>query len=324
RNNQIKIKGLTINSLVMAAPLAGVTDVVYRSILRLFNKEALIVSEMISSEALQQKKPQMILACTDEDPPVAFQISGHKPYLMLKSAIRIADQADIIDINMGCPVAKLVKGGDGCALMRTPELASEIVKTIVDNINKPVSVKFRLGWDSKSINCVEFAKLMEESKASLITVHGRTRSQMYSGMANWNKIAEVKQAVSIPVIANGDVISPETAKKCLDITGCDGVAIGRGLLGDPWLLNRVDHYLKTGENLPPPSIVERLDMTLYHCKKLVEFLGEYQGIRNSRKFFGWYIKYIQGAPKYRNILNQLETYEEVEQVINEIKENLLF
>lgn len=319
-NNEIIINDLKINSIVMAAPLAGVTDVVFRNILRLFNTDSLLVTEMISSEALQQNKPQRILDVTDNDPPIAFQLSGHKPHLMQKSALRVEPLADIIDINMGCPVPKLAKSGDGSGLMRTPELASDIVKAIKDKIKIPLSVKFRLGWDSKSINCVDFAKRMEDSGADLITVHGRTRAQMYSGKADWEMIALVKQAVSVPVIANGDVVSPETAANCLEITGCDGLAVGRGLLGDPWLLKRIDHYLKTGEILPEPSINERLDMALYHCKQLIKNYGEYQGVQKSRKFFAWYIKYIREAARIRHTLVQLETYEEIETVIETIKQ----
>lgn len=318
--NEIIIKDLKLNSMVMAAPLAGVTDVVFRNILRKFNSEALVVTEMISSEALQQNKPHKILEVTDNDPPIAFQLSGHKPHLMQKSAVMIEHLADMIDINMGCPVPKLAKSGDGAGLMRTPEVASDIVKAIKEQIKIPLSVKFRLGWDSAAKNCVEFAQRMEDSGVDLITVHGRTRAQMYSGKADWEMIAKVKRAVSIPVIANGDVDSPEAAEKCLEVTGCDGVAIGRGLLGNPWLLNRVDHYLKTGEILPQPSVNERLDMALEHCRDLILSCGDYQGVHKSRKFFAWYIKKVRDAAKYRNILVQLETFEEIEQTINQLKQ----
>jgi len=284
----------------------------------------LLVTEMISSEAIQHKKPQRIIETFDSDRPVAFQISGHKPELMLKSALKLINIADIIDINMGCPAPKIVKNGDGAALMKTPEIASNIVKTISKAIEKPVSIKMRIGWDFNSINGLDFAKKMEDSGASLITVHGRTRSQFYSGSADWEQIAKIKQAISIPVIANGDIISPETAKKCLRVTGCDGIAIGRGLLGNPWLLYRIDHYFKTGEILPEPSIVDRLDMALFHCQQLINFIGGYHGLCHSRKHFGWYIKYIPGAPGYRDKLNRQETYENVKAIINEIKEKVPF
>lgn len=318
-NNTIQIKDLKINSLVMAAPLAGISDLVFRSIMREFNQDSLLVTEMISSEALKSKREHKIVKRTPADSPIAFQISGHKPDLMLKSALKLQESADIIDINMGCPTPKIVKNGDGCALMKTPELAAEIVKNIVSNIEIPVSVKFRLGWDTTSVNCVEFAKLMEDCGVSMITVHGRTRNQMYAGKVNWEKIAEVKQAVSIPVIANGDVTSAKIALECLSVTGCDGVAIGRGLLGDPWLLHRVDYFFKTGIIIPEPTMLERLDMSVYHCRKLIDFWGEYTGINHSRKFFGWYIKYLPGAAKYRAVLMQLRTFEEIMEVINEIK-----
>ncbi|MGD9580301.1 MAG: tRNA dihydrouridine synthase DusB [Vampirovibrionia bacterium] len=318
----LKVGNVSINSRVIAAPLAGVSDVVFRSIIRRYNTDSLVVTEMISSEAIQQNRAQRILDTCETDRPIAYQISGHKPEMMLKAALIVAEHADIIDINMGCPTPKIVKNGDGCGLMRTPELAGDLVKYIVDNIDKPVTVKFRLGWDNNSINCVDIAKRMEDSGASLITVHGRTRSQMYAGKAKWKKIALVKEAVSIPVIANGDVVSPETAQECLDITGCDGVAVGRGLLGDPWLLHRIDHYLKTGELLPEPTIIERLDMAIDHCKNLIDFLGEHHGICHSRKFFGWYIKYVQGAPKYRDQLMRIVKFEDIVAVISEIKDNI--
>ena len=321
--NEIKIKNFTLNSIVMAAPLAGVSDVVFRSIIRQYNTESLVVTEMISSEALQQRKAQRILAKNKHDNPIAYQLSGHKPEMMLKSALKLQDYADIIDINMGCPTPKIVKNGDGCALMQTPDIAAKIVQTLSQNLDMPVTVKIRLGWDNKSINCVEFAQLMEESGASLITVHGRTRTQMYSGKAKWKKIAEVKKAVSIPVIANGDIVSPETAYECLKITGCDGIAIGRGLLGDPALLHRLDNYFKTGIILPEPNILERLDLALNHCQKLIDFLGYHHGICHSRKFFGWYIKFVPGAPKYRHKLMQLESFEEISAVICEIKQTVL-
>lgn len=322
KKNQLQIGNVVINSKVMAAPLAGVSDVVFRSIIRRYNQESLVVTEMISSEAIQQNRSQRILDTIENDSPIAYQLSGHKPDIMLKAALIVSEYSDIIDINMGCPTPKIVKNGDGCALMRTPELASTVVKHIVDNIDKPVSVKFRLGWDNSSINCVDIAKRMEDCGVSLITVHGRTRSQMYAGKAKWKTIAQVKEAVSIPVIANGDVVSPETAQECLDVTGCDGIAIGRGLLGNPWLLHRVDHYLNTGEILPEPTVIERLDMAIDHCKHLVEFLGEHHGICHSRKFFGWYIKYVHGAPKYRDQLMKIVKFEEIEKLINHIKYNV--
>lgn len=321
KTKTLKIKDVPVNSLVMAAPMAGISDLVYRTILRDFSKEALLTTEMISSEALKyQKHPSRIIDRLDHDTPLMYQLSGHKPDVMLESAQKIQHLADLIDVNMGCPIPKIVKNGDGSALMRTPELAAQIVKTMAENLEKPVTVKFRLGWDNNSINCVDFAKRMEDSGASLITVHGRTRSQLYAGKAKWKVIAKVKEAVSIPVLANGDVISPETALECLQTTGCDGVAIGRGLLGDPWLLHRVDHYFKTGEILPPPTVVERVDMAIRHTKALVEDMGEYLGVRNSRKFFGWYIKYVHKAPKYRDMLNRTESLPDLLAVLEEIKQ----
>lgn len=315
----IKVKNLKINSLVMSTPMAGITDYVYRKILRQFNKDSLLSTEMISSEALWQKKVQRIIMVNPEDNPISFQISGHKPDLMLKSALKIQHLADIIDVNMGCPIPKIVKIGDGCALMKTPELAAKIVKELSSNLDKPVSVKFRLGWDNKHINFLEFAQLMEENGASLITLHGRTRTQIYAGEANWELMSQIKKMVSIPVIANGDVDSPEAAKKCLEITGCDAIGIGRGLLGDPWLLHRVDHYFKTGELLPESTAIDRLDMAIEHCKMLMEMLGEYHGLRHCRKFFGWYVKYIPGSPRYRAQLMILESFAEVQKLIEEIK-----
>ena len=248
-----------------------------------------MTTEMISSEYLAQtlngRSGTEIFKRDENHSPISYQISGHKPDMMRKAAEFLTPLADMIDINMGCPVNKVVKGQDGCALMRNPELAAELVRAVKEGSTKPVSVKFRLGYTFDEMNFVEFGIKMQEAGTDFITIHGRTRSQMYSGTADWAKIKDLKNAVDIPVFANGDITSIDTALQCLEQSGADGIAVGRGALGDPTLLGRISHYLKTGERLSAPSMEEKAMMLKKHLDDEISLRGENVGIKFMRKFY---------------------------------------
>ena len=307
-----------ISSRVSLAPMAGITDYVLRSLIREHSKTCLLTTEMISSEALNQVKDVDIVARGEDHSPISYQLSGHKPQMMADGAKYLEKFADMIDINMGCPVNKVVKGTDGCALMRNVELAQEIVKTVKSQISIPVSVKFRLGYTMDELNFVEFGEKMQEAGADFITIHGRTRSQMYGGKADWKKIAELKRNVDIPVFANGDVVSVETAVQCLEESQADGVAIGRGVLGDVTLISRIEKYLQTGEYLPPPSLEEKIDGMKKHLMKEVEFRGEDVGIKFVRKFYPYYVNGFPGASKCRGELVLMDNLKEINSLLDRI------
>lgn len=291
--------------------MAGITDYVLRSLVRKYSKNALLTTEMISSEALNQSRETDITMMDDSHHPISYQLSGHKPDLMKKASIYLSQRADMIDINMGCPVKKVVGGQDGCSLMRNPKLASDLVKAIKDGIDKPVSVKFRLGFTLDEMNFVEFGETMQKAGADFITIHGRTRSQMYSGKADWAKIRELKRNVDIPVFANGDIVSIETAIEALEQSQADGVAIGRGIIGDPTLIYRIENYIATGEKLPPPTLPEKLEMLKEHLDLEIKLRGESLGIKFMRKFYPYYIAGIKNAAKVRGILVLEENYEKI-------------
>ena len=312
-----KVKTL-ISSRVSLAPMAGITDYVLRSLVRKYSKTCLLTTEMISSEALTQVKDTVITARDDNHSPISYQLSGHKPQMIANCAKYLEEFADMIDINMGCPVNKVVKGTDGCALMRNPDLAAEIVRTVKDSISKPLSVKFRLGYTFDELNYVEFGQKMQEAGADFITIHARTRSQMYGGKADWKKIAELKHNVDIPVFANGDVVSIESAIQCLEESEADGVAIGRGALGDPSLLYRVEKYLNTGEYLPPPALDEKIETLKLHILEEMELRGEDVGIKFCRKFIPYYLSGFPGASKLRGELVLMDNPDKVFQTLDNI------
>ena len=321
KTNTIKIGNRELKSKLMLAPMAGITDTVLRSMVRQVNKECLLVTEMLSSEALVNNPYAKILDSSDFESPLAFQLSGHKPYLMAKAAKILEERADFIDINMGCPVKKVVCGGDGSALMKTPQLASDIVKAIKDNIEKPVTVKFRLGWTMDTKNFVEFGKLMEDSGADAITIHARTRSQMYADKADWAEIAKLTKEVNIPVYANGDIISIESAIECLNLSNADGLAIGRGALGNPYLFKQIEHYMQTGEILPPQTFKEKVETLKAHLNWEIEHRGEENGIKFFRKFYPYYIRCVRGGGAYRGKLVTEDNYKTIIEILNEIIEN---
>ena len=307
---QDKVKSL-IASRVSLAPMAGITDYVLRSLVREYSKDCLLTTEMISSEALTQVKDNDIVVRAENHSPISYQLSGHKPKMIADCANYLQKYADMIDINMGCPVNKVVKGTDGSALMRNPELAEEIVRTTKAAISIPLSVKFRLGYTFDELNYVEYGQRMQAAGADFITIHGRTRSQMYGGKADWKKIAELKRNVDIPVFANGDVVSIETAVQCLEESGADGVAIGRGALGDPSLLYRVEKYLNEGIYLPAPTLEEKIHILKKHLTEEVKFRGENIGIKFVRKFYPYYVNGFCGASKLRGELVLIDSLDEI-------------
>ena len=309
-----------IQSRVSLAPMAGITDYVLRSLVRKYSKSCLLTTEMISSEYLAQtlngRSGTEILKRDENHSPISYQISGHKPYLMRQAAEFLNNYADMIDINMGCPVKKVVGGQDGCALMRNPKLASDLVKAVKDGTDKPVSVKFRLGYTSDEMNYVEFGQKMQKAGAEFITIHGRTRSQMYSGKADWAKIRELKENVDIPVFANGDITSIENAIECLELSGADGVAIGRGALGDSTLIGRIEHYLNTGKKLPVPPLEERLEMLKWHLDEEIKLRGENVAIKFMRKFYPYYLSGFENAKVLRSKLVLEEDYNKIIELLN--------
>ena len=307
-----------IKSKVSLAPMAGITDYVLRSLVRKYSPNCLLTTEMISSEFLAQTKETEIIKRNADHSPISYQISGHKPHLMNNAAKFLSTYADMIDINMGCPVNKVVKGQDGCALMRNPELAADLVKAVKDGTDKPVSVKFRLGYTLDELNYVEFGQKMQEAGAEFITIHGRTRSQFYSGQADWKLIKELKHNVDVPVFANGDVTSIDTAVQCLEESEADGLAIGRGILGDPTLIFRIEHYLASGEKLPPPSLREKIEMLKWHLDEEIALRGKNVGIKFVRKFYPYYIAGIKNAAKIRSVLVVEEDYKKILEILNSL------
>lgn len=315
--NKLKIGNVEIENNLILAPMAGVTDLPFR----LLCKEqgcGLLYTEMVSAKAIQynNKNTYALLEIEPEERPVALQLFGSEPEVMADTAAKLEDGPyDIFDINMGCPVPKIVNNGEGSALMKNPRLAAEIVAAMVKTVKKPVTVKFRKGFSEGEVNAVEFAKCLEQAGAAAVAVHGRTRQQYYSGNADWDIIRQVKEGVSIPVIGNGDITSPESAKAMLEETGCDGLMVGRGVRGNPWLFARIRQYLETGCYEASPSAEQVKEMILRHGKLQLKYKGEYTGIREMRKHVAWYTAGYPHSAALRNEVNKVETFEELEKLV---------
>lgn len=318
----MQIGNVTINGKLALAPMAGVTDLAFRHICR-EHGAALTVTEMVSAKALcyQDKKTPRLLELGADEHPAAAQIFGHEPDTMAEGAKLALEKSgcDIIDINMGCPAPKIVNNGDGSALMKEPELASKVIAAVVNAVDVPVTVKFRKGWDEKSVNCVEFARMAEQSGAAAITLHGRTRSQQYSGTADWDAIREVKQVVCIPVFANGDVAEPEDAVRILAHTGADGVMIGRGSLGDPWLFEQANALLETGICPALPPFAERIDTAVRQIELAAEQKGEHIAMLEARRHVNCYLKRESGVKMFKNRICALTKLSDLYEIADELK-----
>lgn len=314
---KLKIGNVELENNLILAPMAGVTDLPYRLICRSMGC-GMVVTEMVSAKAIlyKNKNTKTLLEVLPQERPAAVQLFGSDPDILGEIAAQIEDGPyDMIDFNMGCPVPKIVGNGEGSALMREPKKVEQILSSMVRHVKKPVTVKFRKGFNDTSVNAVEIAKIAESCGVAAVAVHGRTREQYYSGKADWEIIRQVKEAVKIPVIGNGDVFQPEDAEAMLKRTGCDGVMIGRGAKGNPWIFSRTQHYLETGEIMPGPSVAEIRDMILHHGSLLSQYKGEKMAMREMRKHMAWYTAGLPHSAALRNEINQIETLDEMKQLL---------
>lgn len=321
----LKIGSVTLPNNLILAPMAGVTDLPFR----LLCKEqgaGLLCMEMVSAKAIlyKNRNTESLLEIDPRENPVSLQLFGSDPEIISKIAHQIEDRPfDILDLNMGCPVPKIVNNGEGSALMKNPKLAGEIIRETVKAIDKPVTVKIRKGFDDEHINAVEMAKIAEDAGAAAVAVHGRTREQFYSGRADWDIIRQVKEAVSIPVIGNGDLLTAEDVIAMEAQTGCDGFMIARGAQGNPWIFRQILHYFETGEHLAKPTLEEVTQMILRHARMMLEFKGEYIGIREIRKHAAWYTAGYPNSARLRVAINNVESFEALEELlINNLDEQL--
>lgn len=315
---KLQIGNVTLPNNLILGPMAGVTDLPFR----LLCKEqgaGLLCMEMVSAKAIMYKNRNTIplLTIDPRENPVSLQLFGSEPDIVSKIAHEIEERPfDILDINMGCPVPKIVNNGEGSALMKNPKLAGEIIEKTVKAIKKPVTVKIRKGFDDEHVNAVEMAKIAEECGAAAVAVHGRTREQFYSGKADWDIIRQVKEAVSIPVIGNGDLNTAEDVIRMKEETGVDGFMVARGAQGNPWIFSQILHYFETGEHLSKPSLNEVADMILRQAAMMRDFKGEYIGIREIRKHAAWYTMGYPNSSKLRQTINTVESFEKLEELMN--------
>ncbi len=322
---KLKIGPVETKNNVVLAPMAGVCNPAFRLIAKEFGV-GLVCAEMVSDKAILHgnERTRKMLYVDEREKPLSLQIFGGDKESLVEAA-KIVDRqtnADIIDINMGCPAPKVVKCDAGARWLLDPKKIEELVAAVVDAVEKPVTVKMRIGWDENHIYAVENALAVQRAGGKAVAVHGRTRKQMYTGKANWDIIRQVKEAVDIPVIGNGDVFTPEDAKRMLEQTGCDGVMIGRGALGNPWMLHRTVHYLETGELLPEPTPREKVEIALLHMDRLIALRGEEVAVREMRKHASWYLKGLRGAARVKERVNEQTTREGMARVLWEFVEQL--
>ncbi len=316
-----KIGSVEIENPFVLAPMAGVTDLPFRKLCK-EQGAGLICTEMVSAKAISfhNKNTESLMEIDPLEHPVSLQLFGSEPELMAEVAKSIEERPfDILDINMGCPVPKVVNNGEGSALLKDPKLIGRIIKAVSGAVKKPVTAKMRIGFEGYPVDPVEIAKIMEDSGAAAIAVHGRTRQQYYAGQADWETIGKIKEAVSIPVIGNGDVDSPEKAEALLKETGCDAVMIGRGVRGNPWIFRELNHYFLTGEKLSPPSVQEVREMILRHARMQIEKKGEFTGIREMRKHVAWYTAGMRHSAGLRRESNLIADYQELEALLSRLQ-----
>lgn len=314
----MKIGDMDFANNVFLAPMAGVTDKAFRILCREMGC-GFVYTEMVSSKGLyyNSEKTRFMLDIDDREAPAGVQLFGSDPDIMGEMAAKVSKDKKValVDINMGCPAPKIVKNCEGSALMKDLDLASRIIRSVAGNSSAPVTVKFRKGWDDDNINAVEFAVMAQESGAGAVSVHGRTRAQMYEGKADWDIIRRVKESVKIPVIGNGDIVSPEAARRMMDETGCDGILVARGAMGNPWIFKRINHYLQYGELLPEPTPCEKIDMAIRHIEMAVLFKGEAIGTREMRKHIAWYIKGLKNASPVKVLINSADKKDEMIEIL---------
>ena len=321
----MKIGNIQTKNNIFLAPMAGVTDMTFRLLFKSFGC-GLIYTEMVSAKGMfyKSENTEALTAIDPLERPAAVQIFGSDPKIMAYAAGKVEDAgADLIDINMGSPTPKIVNNGDGSALMKNPLLAGRIINAVVSQVKIPVTVKIRKGWDENTINAVQMAHIAEQEGAAAIAVHGRTRDQFYTGKADWDIIREVKEGITVPLIGNGDIFSPQDAKRMIEETGCDAVMIGRGAQGNPWIFRRTKEYLTNGILPEEPTPRERIDMLILHMNMLVQYKGEYIGIKEMRKHASWYLKSLPGSCTVKNQIFTMTQKHEIEKLLNSYLDSLI-